>query len=185
MVRPHSSFLRYRPLPAIGSNEPTSDQHQAEILAEQTKQLHLQEQQRPGSGRRGSFKQEPFSSANEIMQKEQDIINDPSEGDISAVEEKSGPTHFRLHQISSEPPEGEERLLLAIRLPDGKRVQRYFHIADKIEVVKQYAENVLCTDLSKYNLSCNSPKSLFTDLSQLVGEVGLADRTLLFLVEKV
>lgn len=119
------------------------------------------------------------------MQKKSDTIDNSSEDETGAVKNKSESSQFRLHQIPSEPPEGEERLLLAIRLPDGKRVQRYFSVADRMEVVKQYAENVLCTDMSQYNLSCNSPKSLFTDLSQLIGEVGLMDRTLLFLVEKV
>ncbi|XP_071146652.1 uncharacterized protein [Mytilus edulis] len=191
MVRPHSSFLRYKPLPAIGANETMSNQERADELAEQTKQLHLHEQQRSGSAASkgsGSFTQQPFSSAKDILNSGPNNLQNTSDQEDSGAnedqEQQSSFQHFRPHRLSDEPGDNEERLLLAVKLPDGKRVQRHFRIAEKLESVKQYAENVLCSDLSQYTLSCNAPKAVFTDLSQLIGEVGLQDRTLLLLIER-
>lgn len=207
--RPHSSFLRYKPLPAIGSNETMTNQERADELAEQTKQLHLEEsyQQRPGSARNrpesASYRmQQPFSSPKEILFDSQiqqfttltggrtlqgDVGKD---SDIEESNQSDGRIHkselsaFRPHKLPDEPKDSETRLLLAVKLPDGKRVQRYFRVADRIELVKQFAENELCSDLSNYQLSCNAPKIFFTNLSQMICDAGLEDRTLLFLVEK-
>lgn len=185
-----------------------TNQERANELAEHTRQLHLQEsfQPRPGSApiRPGSAAirnieptsnmQQPYSPAKEIgatLLNKYTIESDVQDNDSD--QDKSGSVNkiddnvilFKPHKLPEAPNENETRLQLAIRLPDGKRVLRNFSVADKLEIVKQFAENEACSDLSNYHLSCNAPKSLFTDLSQLIGEVGLVDRTLLFLVEKV
>lgn len=90
----------------------------------------------------------------------------------------------KLHSLPSEPSEAEERLLLAIKLPDGKRIQRYFRPHDQLNTVLHFAENSSLLDYSEYDLACNVPKNVFYDLSKIIQDTELKDRTVLYLEEK-
>ncbi|KAL4221101.1 cilium assembly [Mactra antiquata] len=89
-----------------------------------------------------------------------------------------------LHELPVEPSEGEPRVLLAIKLPDGKRIQRYFSPQDNLETVMHYAENDNLVNYEDYLLVCNAPRTTFTDLSMKIEETQLRDRTVLYLEEK-
>ena len=88
------------------------------------------------------------------------------------------------HDLPSEPLESEERVLLAIKLPDGKRIQRFFRPLDQLDSVLHFAENSSLLDYSEYDLVCNVPKTMFYDLSQKIQDTELKDRTVLYLEEK-
>ena len=88
------------------------------------------------------------------------------------------------HNLPSEPSETEERLLLAIKLPDGQRIQRFFHPSDQLNSVLHFAENSSLSDFSEYDLVCNVPKVVFYDLTQCIQDTELKDRTVLYLEEK-
>ena len=88
------------------------------------------------------------------------------------------------HNLPSEPSETEERLLLAIKLPDGQRIQRFFRPSDQLNSVLHFAENSSLSDFSEYDLVCNVPKVVFYDLTQCIQDTELKDRTVLYLEEK-
>lgn len=88
-----------------------------------------------------------------------------------------------LHEIDDEPTENEMRLLLAIKLPDGKRIQRYFRPTDNLETVMHFAENSNLASYQDYRLICNAPRTTFTDLNVKICDTQIKDRTVLYLEE--
>ena len=116
----------------------------------------------------------------------------PSEGDENLMSgdqdrynamDKMQPFEIK-HNLPSEPVEGEERLLLAIKLPDGQRIQRFFRPSDQLVSLLHFAENSSLLDYSDYDLACNVPKVVFYDLTQRIQDTELKDRTVLYLEEK-
>lgn len=91
---------------------------------------------------------------------------------------------FTRHKLPSEPTDNDTRILLAVRLLDGSRKQRYFRVTDKLQMVLQFAENSSNCDLSTYDIVRNMPRVVYTNLSVSVGETDLVDRTVLYLEEK-
>lgn len=85
----------------------------------------------------------------------------------------------------SVPSENEPRILLAVKLPSGERLQRYFRPSDCFADVCQYAEQESKQSLSECNLYINQvPKILIANWRQTFNEASLRDRTLLCLEEK-
>jgi hypothetical protein len=83
--------------------------------------------------------------------------------------------------LPGEPTEGEKRILLAIRLPNGERLQRYFRISDTLGVVLKFTEQFAEKKFTGYSLLCSVPKQVFTDMGQEIKDTGLQDRTVLLL----
>lgn len=111
-----------------------------------------------------------------ISEKQADTSNDSP----SSV---SKPLAF-LHEIPDEPTESEQRLLLAIKLPDGRRLQRFFSPSNPLETVMHFAENSSLASYEDYQLICNAPRTSFTDLSIRISDAQIKDRTVLYLEEK-
>ena len=88
------------------------------------------------------------------------------------------------HDLPNEPGKDEERVLLAVKLPDGQRIQRCFRPDDSLHSVLHFAENSSLIDYSEYDLVCNVPKIVFDNLSQRIQDAQLQDRTVLYLEEK-
>ncbi|XP_052821090.1 filaggrin-2-like [Mya arenaria] len=89
-----------------------------------------------------------------------------------------------LHEIPDEPSSDEPRLLLAVKLPDGKRIQRHFRPNETLDTVIKFAEN---TNLVKYEdmqLICNATHTQFSDPSVRISDTHIKDRTVLYLQEK-
>ncbi|XP_052212709.1 uncharacterized protein LOC127831715 [Dreissena polymorpha] len=89
-----------------------------------------------------------------------------------------------LHDIPSEPTEHEFRLLLAIKLHDGKRVQRFFRPSESLVDVMHFAENSALVRYGNFNLLCNAPRMMFTDLNVSIANTCIKDRTVLYLEQK-
>ena len=109
--------------------------------------------------------------------------NTPSDNENKIRPAEAKPLSF-LHDLPDEPRTDEDKILLAIKLPDGKRIQRHFRPSESLETVVHFAENSSLTDFSGYWLVCNAPKLTFVDLSQRIGDTPIQDRTVLYLEEK-
>ncbi|KAK3591054.1 hypothetical protein CHS0354_026068 [Potamilus streckersoni] len=88
------------------------------------------------------------------------------------------------HKLPLEPDSNETRVLLAIRLPDGKRHQHYFRPSEPLEDVLFFIENESGLDFSAFNLACNTPKCVFDDLTVSINDAKLQDRTVLYLEQR-
>jgi hypothetical protein len=123
---------------------------------------------------------------NEIKNSDEDRDQENLNTNENYIDSGSGavkPLDF-LHEIPEEPKEGEARLLLAIKLPDGKRIQRYFSPHDKLETVMHFAENTSLVNYENYQILCNAPRTTFVDLNKTIMETELKDRTVLYLEER-
>ncbi|XP_060078449.1 uncharacterized protein LOC132557935 [Ylistrum balloti] len=210
-MRPTSSLTRYKLLPAIGTPQaPRRDEISLDALSFKTERLELSNDDNHllgGEPPTGSCTTEhPHSRplyrsesdySEERKSKDVSVSSDEPDGrllqDYQGSEEVSSnhgyqvPTessNFLPHKLPAEPSVGDTRILLAVRLLDGSRKQRYFRVTDKLDVVLQFAENCVNCDLSLYDLVRNMPRVVYTDLSVLVGEAELEDRTVLYLEEK-
>lgn len=205
ILRPPSSLSKYKPLPAIGATSPTTDDtddisKKAQVmtlgLGERTQtsysiELHKKDSENPsehctsrGSDGRGSLDQK-LSNRRESLEQQsthyrQQSLEHPDSTKEIDLSSKNG---FQPHDLPREPDDAEVRILLAIRLPDGRRHQRYFRLVEKMDLVLKFAENVSGMDLAEFRLACNAPRAVFTDLTQQVGESGIQDRTILYLEE--
>ena len=123
---------------------------------------------------------------NERNERNKDVGEENMNTNENYIDHDSGhvkPLDF-LHEIPEEPKEGETRLLLAIKLPDGKRIQRYFSPHDRLETVMHFAENTNLVNYEDYQIVCNAPRTTFVDLNKTIMESDLKDRTVLYLEER-
>ncbi|XP_069115203.1 uncharacterized protein [Argopecten irradians] len=210
-MRPTSSLTRYKLLPAIGTPQaPRRDEMSLDSLSLKTKRMDLSHEEQYSSTKEplsaGHTTDQPYSRS--LYRSESDFSEEQrSKGhsvssedpdnrllpDYQGAEEMSSnqgnsvsqeSSIFIPHKLPVEPSDGETRILLAVRLLDGSRKQRYFRVTDKLEVVLQFAENCVNCALSLYDLVRNMPRVVYTDLNVLVGEADLEDRTVLYLEEK-
>ncbi|XP_022090113.1 UBX domain-containing protein 10-like [Acanthaster planci] len=87
--------------------------------------------------------------------------------------------------LAHEPCEGEDRCLIAVKLPEGERLQRYFRPSDSIADIVSYAEHTTRRVFSDCNVfTSDVPKRMVSNLSSTISKVGLGHRTLLYLEEK-
>ena len=78
-----------------------------------------------------------------------------------------------------EPKEGEARLLLAVKLPNGQRVQRHFKTTDQLLHVLRFAEYSAQLDFSNCEVVCDAPRKVFKELNIKLMNSGLQNRTVL------
>lgn len=90
----------------------------------------------------------------------------------------------RSSESNTEPGEDEERVLLAVRLPNGTRLQRYFRPTDPLKLLVDLAEIKCEISLFEYYLVRNAPRTVFSNLNVIIGDTDLEDRTVLYLDEK-
>ena len=207
ILRPLSSLSKYKPLPAIGATSPNTDE--AEDISKKTQvmslglgertrtsysiDIHKKDSDSPSengtSQGTDSVQEDPMKTyRKDSLQldqphsdsKRQNYEHSDSGRQVLDLSHKNGFSH---HQLPEEPDESEQRILLAIRLPDGRRHQRFFRLVERLELVLKFAENSSGMDLSEFRLACNAPRAVFTDLTQLISDSGLQDRTVLYLEE--
>ena len=190
--RPSSAFSNYNPLPEIGRQEtdsrPNSGNHEYQLQ---------QELRETSSGRPRSN-----SGASDTSNTHSIIPRPPSGNRVSTRELRrqqfsrrrssqtnTGATpHSQIKAgttIPNEPLEDEPRILLAIKLPNGQRLQRYFRPSDRFTDISTYAETESNQSFCNCNLFINQvPKRLVSNWKETFHEAGLLDRTLLCLEEK-
>lgn len=83
----------------------------------------------------------------------------------------------KMPSLPIEPVDGEPRLRLAVKLPDGSRLDRYFHLNDQIRTVLDFASINVGHLLTGYGL--RSTDSKYRDLSKTFLQCQIKDRTLL------
>ena len=186
--RPTSALNRYAPLPAIGAagrdtpsmnpihiphgapfqqtTQPKPTSQDVSALTEQTRRLSLCNSKENSTSEK----------------KHQTHIERKKSSPDSGASSKSEPFHQPLTRtitLPPEPAEDEERLVLAIKLPDGSRTQRAFRPSDELRLVLNVAELSSQLDFSHCELVCDAPRKVFKDLSQSIQESGLQNRTIL------
>ena len=90
-------------------------------------------------------------------------------------------------RVPKEPGPKEERLLLALKLPDGSRVERYFQPAAKLINVLAYAHSqypiIPISQLCLYRMDV-VPKKLLSKTNLSLRDVDIKNRTVLYVDEK-
>ena len=82
--------------------------------------------------------------------------------------------------LPQEPLPNEEHLILAVKLPSGQRAQRRFRPLDQLQTILNFAELSAQLDFTGCELVCDVPRHLvFPDLSLVLAESGITDRTVL------
>ncbi len=82
--------------------------------------------------------------------------------------------------LPQEPLPNEEHMVLAVKLPSGQRAQRRFRPLDQLQTILSFAEVSAQLDFTGCELVCDVPRHLvFPDLSLLLAESGITDRTVL------
>ena len=146
------SSSKFSVLPAIGSCRPLASQV---LLAEGAPQ--------PATGQ-GTREDTP-------------AIRDDTRDDPPA---DSATTHARDITLPDEPPSDAPRLLLGLKLPCGKRVQRYFRLDDTLGSLLRFAECAAGCDFAGADLVCGTvPQRRFHDLQLTIESCQLMDKTLL------
>ena len=85
-------------------------------------------------------------------------------------------------RMSPEPGEDQENVSLAVKLPDGHRIQRRFRPTHSVQTIVDFAEHTSQINFSGYKLVSNTlPKREFTNLQLNIRECNLESRTLLIL----
>ncbi|XP_039251615.2 uncharacterized protein LOC120329066 [Styela clava] len=92
----------------------------------------------------------------------------------------------RKNGAETEPAAGEERLRLALKLPDGKRVERYFAPTSTINDVMNFAKTKMKAPIRRcvvYSM-LQVPKEKLKNWKRTLKDLGLTDRTMLYIDEE-
>lgn len=76
--------------------------------------------------------------------------------------------------------DGQRELTIALKLPDGRRFQQSFPVSSTLRSVLRFVERESGLNFQGFSLIQNSPKRIFSDLSQTLLDCQLEDRTLLY-----
>ena len=191
--RPSSAFTPYSPLPQIGQPE-----HDLDVTAGM-RNLELNHPDRVGvnatndnvvtseTGRQKSDRNYPevrtkrSSSLSSVQTSNKRVSRREMRGQQFARRRNSQ----KSLNIPDEPSAGEERFLIALKLPEGGRLQRYFRPLDSFLDIVSYAEKESGRSFSDCNVfTSDVPKRIVSDLSVSLRVAGFKDRTLLYLEEK-
>ena len=81
--------------------------------------------------------------------------------------------------LPQEPHGDELKILLAVKLPDGRRMQRNFNPSDTLQTVLNFAAVSASLDLTGCDLVCSMPMQVFHNKGMTIKESGLKNRTML------
>merc|ERR1712150_68597 len=95
----------------------------------------------------------------------------------SDTEQKIEKHLTRNIKLPAEPAEDKPRVLLAVKLPNGQRVQRFFSPTDQLEIVLNFAELSSKLDLTNHEIVCDAPRKIFSNMTTTIQESGLENRT--------
>lgn len=199
--RPTSSLSRYRILPSIADTGVTGESDawytnvvdsmdgrasQMELLTEQAQQMILDSSMQsfvnrptpPSSSKRKVIR--PAPSPQHKRQKTYQTRSIFSSSQSSVLKDSTKP------RIPKEPGPNESRLLIALKLPDGTRVERFFHPEARLIGVLAYAHSQYpILPISQCNLFRMDvvPKKLLSNTDLSLSEVGIENRTVLYVEE--
>lgn len=184
--RPGSAFTPYSPLPQIGRTENEID------IAAGMRNLELNHHGAVNATNDKTGRQESERNYPEVRTKRSSSLSSvPSSNKrVSRREMRSQQFARRRNSqkslsIPDEPSDGEERFLIALKLPEGGRLQRYFRPLDSILDIVSYAERESGRSFSDCNVfTSDVPKRIVSDLAISLQVAGFGDRTLLYLEEK-
>ncbi|XP_038078305.1 UBX domain-containing protein 10-like [Patiria miniata] len=198
-TRPGSALSAYSPLPGIGQSGKETE------LTSGILNLGLNERERvthspssdSGMPHPTRFHENEGVTSDETMtsqtrtKRSLSMSSEPSNTrKISRREMRSQQFARRRHSqksltINDEPQEGEDRVLIAVKLPEGERLQRYFRPSDSIADIVSFAEHTSQRVFSDCNVfTSDVPKKMIDDLTVTINKAGLGHRTLLLLEEK-
>lgn len=83
----------------------------------------------------------------------------------------------RRVRVVDEP--GSDGLVLAVKLPDGSRVQRAFSPRHTLQNVLEYAEHCAQLDLTECQLACSIPLCVYPNLQLTLAQARLPSKTIL------
>lgn len=198
--RPSSSFSRYSVVPEIGrsvSNTPEPcDNHKRNSpsthkdnntskyysnvvndlenmdLHKESKESDPQEEERTCRSRSPREKSDKSN-----LKKMKELQSKDSKG-FDPVKSLFPPLKRKI-LMPKEPKGSEPGLLLAVKLPDGQRVQRNFRLSDTVSSVLKFAELSSKLDLRNCELICDVPRQVFQDFSVKLSDTNLQNRTVL------
>ena len=203
VTRPTSSLSRYRILPSInGSTLPSAGDSwfsgvgseidgrisEMDLLTEQAQQMILDSSTRtipkhptpPSSGsKRKVTKAVPSGDSKRPKIYQTRSIFSSSKNNV--IKEPPKP------RVPREPGPNEPRILLALKLPDGTRVERYFHPHARLIGILAYAHSQYpILPVSQCNLYRMDivPKKLLAQTDLSLEDVGIQNRTVLYVEEK-
>mmetsp|Transcript_1825 Transcript_1825/g.5310 ORF Transcript_1825/g.5310 Transcript_1825/m.5310 type:complete len:101 (+) Transcript_1825:95-397(+) len=78
-------------------------------------------------------------------------------------------------EIPEEPPPGPAALEIAIRLPDGARLQRRFVLSDTVGTISEFLLSK-GVDMSKYQLATVFPRTVLKEPSATLTEAKLGNK---------
>ncbi|XP_002129011.2 uncharacterized protein LOC100183946 [Ciona intestinalis] len=193
ITRPPSSLSKYRILPGITPTPPVDrgegnspQDNDVDWLTEQAQQLlldsALQRQTNPKSPptttKRAAVVNTSVDNKRKKVYQTQSVFSHSSKQVVKRPPKPKPP---------KEPSANEERLLLALKLPDGTRVQRYFRPSNNIHEVLAYAQiqyPVLQMSVCDICRMDSIPKKIITQYSKSLHELGIQNRTVLYIEEK-
>ncbi|XP_078614857.1 uncharacterized protein LOC144883980 [Branchiostoma floridae x Branchiostoma japonicum] len=86
--------------------------------------------------------------------------------------------------VPREPGVNQDRLLLALKLPGGQRLQRHFHTSDTLGGILAYAQTQTDQKLGTCEIAVQgTPQRLFTssDFKKTIAEAEISDKTVLYI----
>ena len=110
------------------------------------------------------------------------LVGDLDDDDDPDVE-MSPEAKYQPTPLPSEPDGAERRILLAIKMPSGERVQRYFRLTESLDIVLKFAEFMAHRHFDGHRFVCttSTPRKVYSDMHLKLVDTGLGDRTVLFL----
>mmetsp|Transcript_39748 Transcript_39748/g.124867 ORF Transcript_39748/g.124867 Transcript_39748/m.124867 type:complete len:418 (+) Transcript_39748:99-1352(+) len=82
-------------------------------------------------------------------------------------------------------PTGEGTSLIAIKLPDGSRLQRRFCYTDKVQAIYDFLDAFADIEFDHFDVATNMPKVIYSDRSLSIEDAGLKPQALLFVQESL
>ncbi|CAH1776250.1 unnamed protein product [Owenia fusiformis] len=173
-TRPTSSFSRHPALPPIGTKiAPVDDiidkmnDMDLKSIQQDVKKLQALESSNYNASHTHDTQTEALSLCSD------NLVTQPCQPVESPLKQS--------YDLPTEPSENEERILLAVKLSDGKRLQRYFRKSETFYLILQFASMECDKDLLGCKLVDNATRTTFDDTSTKINDAGLADRTMLYI----
>lgn len=193
--RPTSSLSKYSVLPRIPSSPEHKNgvpSHRAQSPAESEIELDLM----------SSFAQQMIlDSTQQYNHMQPDVPKKRRSPRVSRTDNQDG-TKQRREAYNQEGPANkktrtqrvpdeqklaaEPQIKLALKLPDGKRLERLFSTSDKLSDVADFAQTKMRTSVRRCNIysMLQVPKVLLRNWRKSLSAHGIVDRTVLYIEEK-
>lgn len=214
--RPPSSFTKYRVLPNIPNTpdghriSPTESEVELDLLSTFAQQMILDStilqnshktntQSNPSTTRKKIIPTKSLECGTEATRRPMGTSNNESPDHKkfkSSTNTRSVFTNNNTRRtdlrvsptksVPSEPKVGEQKIKLALKLPDGRRVERYFLPVHTISDVMNFAQTKMKVSIRKCNI-CSMlqvPKVILKNWNLSLRQLDIVDKTVLYIEEK-